>query len=140
MTREMQIKTLMRCCFSPIVLTKIQKLWSLLSISLLSYVSYEETYAHTLLVGMKNYVSRKGKNLATFNKTTHSLTFDLAILLLNIIPQHAYMHKVIHCSSIYNCKKLETTYMSTIWSQLKKLLYLQAMEYYIAVTKNKDGL
>lgn len=89
---------------------------------------------------MKNYVSHKGKNLATFNKTTYSLTFDPAILLLSIIPQHAYMHKVIHCSTIYNCKILETTCMSTIWSYLIKLLYLQAMEYYIAVTKNKDGL
>ena len=34
MNREMQIKTLMRCCFSPIVLTKMPKLWNSLSIRL----------------------------------------------------------------------------------------------------------
>ena len=47
-----------------------------------------------------------------------------------------YMHPCVHCSIIYNSQDLEAAQVSTSRWVDKKLWYIYAMEYYLAIKKD----
>ena len=133
--REMQIKTIMRYHLTQIRMAIIK------SLQIINAGEGVEKKEPSCTVGGNvNWYSHYREQYGGSLKNQKELPYDPAIPLLGIHPEKTLIQKDtgnVHSSTIYNIQDMEQSKCPSTDEWIKKMWYINTMEYYSAIKKNE---